>query len=140
MKLKKLARNQAVQTNCLPASTSKVPGAIVFSSPTFPCSLTDILGVFAGAQLVLGTPTHRSQDRVTVSTDGTGFHTLFLNSSLGEKHLDHYQSRCLFSSPSSFSFLFISSRGEDLLSTVAQSGKYLILCLLNQNQWTYHSV
>lgn len=49
------------------------------------------------------------------------------------------QDWCLFSFLSSVLFLCNSSREDDLLSTVAKSGKYL-LCLLKQNRRTYHSV
>lgn len=87
MKLKKLAGDQVVQRNCLPASASKVPGGPVFSGQIFPHSLTSLLSweCVPTAQFHISSADIQIQDRLIVSSDGTCIHTLFLNSSLGDK-------------------------------------------------------
>lgn len=98
--------------------------------------------VFPTAQFHISSADIQIQDRLIVSSDGTCYsHTLPKllprRQALG---IIISQDWCLFSFPSSFLFLCNSSREDDLLSTVAKSGKHLLLCLLKQNQWTYHSV
>lgn len=120
------------QSNCLPTSASKVPGASAFGSQTSHC--------FPGSRPSVGVLAYWPCNRLIVPTDSTSIHSLFPKSSLGERCLGSLSRLISLSSPSFLNSLFISTREDASLNTVAQTGKHLILCLLNQNQWTNHSV
>lgn len=88
---------------------------------------------------MLGKLSSRSQDQQPVSTN-TSVHAL-ARFSLGEKFLGSLLVEIDALSLLSFIVsLPVSSREDDLLSTVAQTGRHLIPDLLSQNPWTLQSV
>ena len=105
MKLKKLAGDQVVQSNHLPASASKVPGGPVFSGQIFPCSLASLLPweCVPTAQRRVSSADVQIQDRLIVSVVALTFTRSSQTPPEETSSADHHQSRLM---PFLFSFFF----------------------------------
>lgn len=124
----------------MPTSASKVPGAAAISGQTRHCALTIVLEAHSlGHSSVLGCCRQADQDKQPVSTN-TSVHIL-ARFSLGAKFLGSLLVEIdALSLPSFIVSLSVPSREDDLLSTVAQTGRHVIPALLSQDPWTHQSV